>query len=91
MEWLAPYLEKLSTNTKAHVSITGAAHNFKNSPLATAAKKIPLHFIPEANIGTGLLQHYDLVLISEESWRKLVESKVEWLTDVPSTLIVARK
>jgi Kef-type K+ transport system membrane component KefB/nucleotide-binding universal stress UspA family protein len=90
-EWLAPYLEKISTNTNAHVSITGAAHNFKNSPLATAAKKIPLHFIDEANIGSGLLKHYNLVLISEESWRKLVESKVDWLPDVPSTLILARK
>jgi len=90
-EWLAPYLEKLSMNANAHVSITGAAHNFKNSPLATAAKKIPLHFVPEANLNAALLKHYDLVLISEESWRRLVESKVDWLTDVPSTLIVARK
>jgi Kef-type K+ transport system membrane component KefB/nucleotide-binding universal stress UspA family protein len=90
-EWLAPYLEKLSINTNAHVSITGAAHNFKTSPLATAAKKIPLHFISEANMSSELLKHYDLVLLSEESWRKLVESKVEWLVDLPSTLIVARK
>jgi len=34
-------------------------------------------------------QQQDLVLISADSWKKLIESKSSWLADLPSTLILA--
>jgi hypothetical protein len=35
-----------------------------------------------------LLKRHDLMVISLESWKKLVDSQSAWLSDIPSVLIV---
>jgi hypothetical protein len=39
-------------------------------------------------INKEFLQEQDLMLISIESWKKLVDSHSVWLTDTPSVLII---
>ena len=97
-EWLIPYLEKLRNNSGSVITIADIKHNFKKaSPIFAAvgvagkAHKDPIHFVTEEMIEKDFLQQQDLMVISEESWRKLVESKSLWLADMPSTLILARK
>jgi hypothetical protein len=34
------------------------------------------------------LNQHDLMIISLESWKKLVDSQSDWLSDIPSVLIV---
>ena len=34
------------------------------------------------------LKQHDLMIISLESWKKLVDSQSDWLSDIPSVLIV---
>jgi Kef-type K+ transport system membrane component KefB len=97
-EWLIPYLEKLRNNSGSVITVADIKDTFKKaSPTfvagANAAKmhKDPIQFVTEEMIEKDFLQQYDLMVISEESWRKLVESKSLWLADIPSTLILARK
>ncbi|WP_462255417.1 cation:proton antiporter [Ferruginibacter sp.] len=90
--WLLPYLEKLVSNTGAQITIAGNADAFKKLPPGlTANKNNPVKFIPEAAITNNLLQQQQLMLISEDSWRKLVELKLPWLQEIPSALILVRK
>ena len=42
----------------------------------------------ENNLKAGFLAQQDLMLISLESWKKLVESQSVWLSNVPSVLIL---
>jgi Kef-type K+ transport system membrane component KefB len=95
--WLIPYLEKLMMNTNAAITVADIKNNFKKIPVTISdgddatETEDAVHFINEAMIEKEFLQTQDLMLISEESWRKLVDSKSNWLTDIPSTLILARK
>jgi len=90
--WLLTYLEKLATNTGAQITIAGNTSAFKKlRPGLTANKNNLVKFIPEAAIDKNLLQQQHLMLISEESWRKLVELKLTWLAEIPSALILVRK
>lgn len=89
--WLLPYLEKLAGNTGAQITIGNAADAFKKLPPGLNTNKNPVQFITETGITKDFLLHQHLMLISEESWRKLVEAKLDWLPDIPSALIVAKK
>lgn len=40
-------------------------------------------------IDKGLLSQQDLMIISIESWKKLLETKSVWLSEIPSTLVIA--
>jgi len=45
----------------------------------------------EQGISTEFLKQQNLMLISNESWKYLIETKSKWLSDIPSTLIIAVK
>ena len=90
--WLLPYLERMASNTGAQITIAGNTAEFKKlSPGLTANKSNPVKLIPETTIDNTLLQQQHLMLISEDSWRKLVELKLPWLAEIPSALILVRK
>jgi hypothetical protein len=46
-----------------------------------------INFLKENIVDSTFLQQQGLMLISAESLRKLIESKSDWLADIPSTLI----
>jgi len=39
-------------------------------------------------MGKDFLKQYDLMLISLESWKKLIDSQSKWMDEAPSMLIV---
>ena len=97
-EWMIPYLEKLISNNGSVITVADVKHSFKNEPVAIPAgddledmENDPFHYVREEIIETDFLQQQDLMVISEESWRKLVESKRSWLPNIPSTLILSKK
>jgi hypothetical protein len=42
----------------------------------------------DKTIEKEFLNQHDLMIISLESWKKLVDSQSDWLSDIPSVLIV---
>lgn len=89
--WLLPYIERLAANTGARITIADPTGAFKKLPPGLSAHKNQVQFVTAGNIEKNFLQQQHLMLISEESWRKLVEAKLDWLGDIPSALIVAWK
>ncbi len=94
--FLVNYAQKLIHNSGAQVVILDASGDLKND--TETREKIrgieqiaPNHITIESGkiLGAGFLDNQDLMLISLESWKKLVETKSLWLSDIPSTLIIS--
>ncbi len=95
---LINYAQKLIQNSGAHVVILDASGQIKNNIAAiekirTIQQSTPNHIVlqNERVIEKTFLQHQDMMIISLNSWKKLVDTKSVWLTDIPSTLIIAEK
>lgn len=94
--YLIQYAQKFIHNNGAQVVVLDAAgqinpqtkERIKNIALA-APNQIILQ--NEKIIERSFLQQQDLMIISLNSWKKLVETKSLWLSDIPSTLIVTDK
>ncbi len=96
--YLIAYAQKLIHNAGAQVVVLDAAGQIKNN--AETKEKIraieqtaPNHITLQNQraIEKEFLQQQDLMLISLNSWKKMVESKSLWLADIPSALIISDK
>jgi Kef-type K+ transport system membrane component KefB len=95
-EWVFSYIEKLVSNTGAIISVADANHTFKKMPVAVVVgddennnEKESIRFINPSVIENDFLQQQDLMVISAESWKNLIELNPGWLADMPSTLILS--
>lgn len=95
---LINYAQKLIHNAEAQVTVYDVAGQVKNN--ADLKEKIrgieqsaPNHITlqHEHVIEKTFLQQNDLMIVSLDSWIKLIESKSLWLADIPSTLIITNK
>jgi Kef-type K+ transport system membrane component KefB len=97
-EFLIKYVQKLINNSGSQVTILDAESQIKNQPgikesLRGIEQVAPnhIHLLGERTMEVGFLQEYDLMIISYESWKKIVDKKSPWLSDIPSTLIISDK
>lgn len=93
--FLVTYVQKLINNSESQITILDAANKIKNNPelnekIRTFEQKVPNHIqiLTKNIISEDLLKSHNLMIISNESWRKLVDSKNLWLSEIPSTLII---
>lgn len=84
-KWLTLYAERLVSNSLSQVTVTDTA------AAKEAWKSKRVNFIKETAIEKAFLAKQDLMLVSADSWKKLVESKREWLPHIPSTLVISAK
>jgi methyl coenzyme M reductase subunit C-like uncharacterized protein (methanogenesis marker protein 7) len=47
-----------------------------------------MSLLNDKTIEKEFLNQHDLMIISLDSWKKLVDSQSDWLSDIPSVLIV---
>lgn len=92
---LIKYAQKLISNSGSQITILDAAGHIKyTSEIKEAIRAIEhtapnhIHLLNEKVIDKVFLQQQDLMLISIESWKKLVDSKSLWLSEAPSSLIL---
>jgi len=94
--YLVEYAKRLINNNNSQIIILDAAGQIrKNIEIRELIKNIEqiapsnisLHESP--TIDKIFLESMDLMLISYQSWGKLIESKSLWLTSIPSTLIIS--
>lgn len=95
---LINYAQKLIHNSGAQVVVLDAAGQIKNDSetkekVRAIEQNAPNHITLQSqrNIEQDFLKQQDLMIISFDSWKKLVESKSLWLSDIPSTLIISEK
>lgn len=95
---LIKFVQKLIKNSASQITILDVTGQIKNNPeikepIRAIEQFAPnhVHLINERTIKKEFLMQNDLMLISAESWQKLIETKSTWLSDIPSTLILSDK
>lgn len=93
--FLIGYIQKLINNIGSQVTILDAMGIVKDSAeikeRIRAIEQIAPNHIHLTNVklvDKELLEQNDLMLVSLESWKKLVDSQSIWLNNTPSTLII---
>jgi Kef-type K+ transport system membrane component KefB len=93
--FLIDYFQKLIYNSDANISILDINNLVKNnfvmgSAIRSLEDKYPdnITVLQDRTMKKDFLSKQDLMIISLESWKKLVDSQSLWLSDVPSVLIL---
>jgi Kef-type K+ transport system membrane component KefB len=96
--FLIDYAQKLIHNSGAQVVISDVSGEIKNHAetkerIRAIEQNAPNHITlqHQKEIEAGFLQQQDLMIITIDSWKKLIESKSTWLSHIPSTLIISDK
>jgi len=93
--FLIDYAQKLIYNNNSHISILNSNEQLKNNfiiqnAITTLEIKYPnnLTLADERIMKKEFLTNKDLMIISLDSWKKLVDSGSVWLSNIPSILII---
>ncbi len=93
--FLLDYAKQLIENSNATVTILDKAGHLKgssvfNEQIDKIGKKYPKHvkLAVERKIEKALLDEQDLMIISVETWKLLLEKQSSWLNKTPSLLIM---
>lgn len=95
--FLIDFAQKLINNVGSQVTVLDAAGSVKNNSEIKESIRIIEHTVPnhikllnERKLEKEFLREQDLMIISVESWKKLVESRSTWLNNTPSLLIIKK-
>lgn len=93
--FLIDYAQKLISNVGSQVTILDAVGSVKNNAeiketIRSIEHNVPNHIqlLSQRTLEKEFLQKQDLMIISVDSWKKLVESRSPWLNETPSLLII---
>jgi Kef-type K+ transport system membrane component KefB len=96
--FLLGFAQKLINYSGSQVSFLDITNQIKKFPEIKESIRAIEQIAPnhvniktEHGINTEFLKQQNLMLISNESWKYLIETKNKWLADIPSTLIIAEK
>jgi hypothetical protein len=94
--FLIKFAQKLINNASSQITVFDAVGKVKNNPqlkeiIRAIEQNAPNHIalIGENAVEKDFLSQKDLMLVSIESWKKLIDNKTLWLSDIPSALILA--
>lgn len=95
--FLIEFAQKLINNVGSQVTVLDADGSVKNNPEIKESIRIIEHTVPnhikllnQRKIEKEFLQEQDLMIISVDSWKRLVESRSIWLNNTPSLLIIKK-
>ena len=93
--FLIDYAQKLIYNNDSHVTILDNNEHTKNNfivenALSAVERNYPdnIEVLHPDQLNKPFLQQQDLIIFSLETWKKLIDDEVSWLTDIPSVLII---
>lgn len=94
--FLVEYAQKLIYNAESQTVILDAGGQIKHNSslketIRSIEQKAPNHIELQSqrSINKSFLKNQDLMIISLDSWKKMVETKSVWLSHIPSTLIIS--
>lgn len=97
-EFLINYAQKMIHNNESRISVIDYNDKIKLHPelkesIRSIEQQVPNHIamFSKEKINQTFLQSTDLLLISIQAWRYLIETKPGWLTDVPSVIILKHR
>lgn len=93
--FLLNYAQKLINNSESQITIVDMGGTVKDSfVLKETIRAIEqnasnhIQLISSKSIENQNFSHYDLMLISNENWKGLIDSKDSWVSELPSCLIL---
>ena len=93
--FLLDYIQKLIYNNNSKVTVLDVNNHLKTnfvmeSAIRSLSQNYPnnISIVLDKTIKKEFLANQDLMLISLESWKALVDSRSDWLSGVPSVLIL---
>lgn len=93
--FLIDYAQKLIFNNDSHVTLLDNNEHTKNNFIVENALSAVqqnyqdnIEVIHPDQLNKPFLLQQDLIIFSLETWKKLVEDEISWLTDIPSVLII---
>ena len=92
--FLIPYAEKLITNNNSHITFISPEDTTGNyekifKRINEIEQKNPGSIVlGDRIIKKDFLKSQDIMIISLESWKKLIDTQSIWLTNIPSVLII---
>jgi Kef-type K+ transport system membrane component KefB len=93
--FLIDYAQKLIYNTNSNITLLDVnGHVRNNFVIQSAVNSLEqihpdnLSIITDKVVSLPFLEQQDLMLISLESWKSVLDSDSDWLTGVPSVLII---
>lgn len=92
---LIDYVQKMIYNNNSKINILDMNGFLKNnfviqSAVAVLLQKFPnnISVISDKQLNTSFFKEQDLMLISLESWKSIIDANTNWLVDVSSVLII---
>ena len=93
--FLLDYAQKLIYNNDSKIAVLDCNNQLKNNFIfKNAVDSLENNYPSNMSLLTNkviekeFLNRHDLMIISLESWKKLVDSQSDWLSNIPSVLIV---
>jgi Kef-type K+ transport system membrane component KefB len=93
--FLIRFAQKLIKNSESQITIMDFSDHVKNNAvlkegIRAIEQKAPnhIHLLDERLIDKNFLTEHSLMVVSLLSWKKLMDSKSLWLSEIPSTLIL---
>lgn len=93
--FLVDYIQKFVYNNNSRINVVDVKNQIESNFLIknaveTLDKNYPdnIIFVNESQVTKSFLVKQDLMLVSLESWKKLVETNNLWLSNLPSVLII---
>ena len=93
--FLVAYIQKFVFNNNSKINIIDVNNQMESnfllkSAIQTLQQDFPdnISLLPETQVNKSFLVKQDLIVIGLESWKKLVESQSDWLSNSPSVLII---
>jgi len=93
-EFLIKYAQRLISNSEAQITILDVNGAIKNSSLKESIRAIEqnapnhINLLPEQLPDNINFENLDLIIISLETWQKLLDTNSKWLAKMPSVLII---
>lgn len=96
--FILSYAQKLINNSGSQITFLDASGKLYNNldfkeSIRLIEQVAPNHIqlIKDKTIDREFLQSQNLMIISHQSWKELIETKSIWLADIPSTLMIKEK
>jgi len=96
--YLILFAQKLIKNSGSQITVLDAVGHIKsNSEIKELIRAIEqfapnhINLVNKRNLEKDFFIKNDLMFVSTDSWKKLIETKSLWLSDMPSTLILSNK
>ena len=93
--FLIDYAQKLIYNNNSHITLLDNNEHTKNNFIVENALYVleqnyqnNIEVIHPDQLNKPFLLQQDLIIFSLETWKKLVNDEISWLTDIPSVLII---